>query len=149
MAFSTGHHVCCAVLRSTVLCITAVYYCLVCASEYRASCMHCVLMRSRCGVCCAVQVVKWGRNVFANLQKFIQFQITVNIGALLIDFIVACSSGKHVPLTAVQVSALPATRVGTVQGWSGTVPGWSGTVPGSPTGVPLASLGSPCSHKAT
>jgi len=64
-----------------------------------------------------VQVVRWGRNVFANLQKFIQFQITVNIGALLIDFIVACTTGYHVPLTAVQVSALPARLVGIVPGW--------------------------------
>jgi magnesium-transporting ATPase (P-type) len=49
------------------------------------------------------QVVRWGRAVYANIQKFIQFQLTVNIVALIINFVAACTSAE-VPLTAVQVS---------------------------------------------
>ncbi|CAI5499993.1 unnamed protein product [Closterium sp. Naga37s-1] len=49
-----------------------------------------------------VKVVRWGRSVFANIQKFIQFQLTVNIAALVINFISACTDG-HVPLNAVQL----------------------------------------------
>ncbi|XVE89871.1 hypothetical protein DITRI_Ditri20bG0029900 [Diplodiscus trichospermus] len=49
-----------------------------------------------------VTVLRWGRCVFNNIQKFIQFQLTVNIAALAINFIAATSSGE-VPLTAVQL----------------------------------------------
>ena len=49
------------------------------------------------------QVVRWGRSVFANIQKFIQFQLTVNVVALSINLISAMSSGE-IPLNAVQVS---------------------------------------------
>lgn len=48
------------------------------------------------------QVVRWGRAVYANIQKFIQFQLTVNIVALIINFVAACTSAE-VPLTAVQL----------------------------------------------
>jgi len=49
-----------------------------------------------------LQVVRWGRSVYANIQKFIQFQLTVNVAALLINVVAAISSGD-VPLNAVQV----------------------------------------------
>lgn len=49
-----------------------------------------------------VKVVRWGRSVYSNIQKFIQFQLTVNVVALTINFVAAVSSG-HVPLTAVQL----------------------------------------------
>ncbi|CAM6102585.1 unnamed protein product [Calypogeia fissa] len=49
-----------------------------------------------------VKVIRWGRAVYANIQKFIQFQLTVNVTALFINFVAAVSSGK-VPLTAVQL----------------------------------------------
>lgn len=48
------------------------------------------------------QVVRWGRSVYYNIQKFIQFQLTVNVVALTINLVAAISSGK-VPLNAVQV----------------------------------------------
>jgi magnesium-transporting ATPase (P-type) len=41
--------------------------------------------------------------VYANIQKFIQFQLTVNVGALVINVVAAVSSGD-VPLNTVQVS---------------------------------------------
>lgn len=52
-----------------------------------------------------MQVVRWGRSVYANIQKFIQFQLTVNVAALIINVIAAISSG-NIPLNAVQVSEL-------------------------------------------
>ncbi|KAG8370279.1 hypothetical protein BUALT_Bualt14G0100500 [Buddleja alternifolia] len=47
-------------------------------------------------------VLRWGRCVYNNIQKFIQFQLTVNVAALTINFVVAVSAGD-VPLTAVQL----------------------------------------------
>ncbi|XP_054820712.1 putative calcium-transporting ATPase 13, plasma membrane-type [Prosopis cineraria] len=49
-----------------------------------------------------VTVLKWGRCVYHNIQKFIQFQLTVNIVALTINFLVAASTNK-VALATVQL----------------------------------------------
>eukprot|EP00252_Welwitschia_mirabilis_P022523 TRINITY_DN6111_c0_g1_i1.p1 TRINITY_DN6111_c0_g1~~TRINITY_DN6111_c0_g1_i1.p1 ORF type:complete len:1037 (-),score=213.98 TRINITY_DN6111_c0_g1_i1:60-3170(-) len=49
-----------------------------------------------------VTVGKWGRSVFINIQKFVQFQLTVNVVALLMNFTSACITGST-PLTAVQL----------------------------------------------
>ncbi|XP_057547750.1 putative calcium-transporting ATPase 11, plasma membrane-type isoform X1 [Amaranthus tricolor] len=49
-----------------------------------------------------VNVVKWGRAVYVNIQKFVQFQLTVNIVALMINFVSACVAGCA-PLTTVQL----------------------------------------------
>lgn len=49
-----------------------------------------------------VKVVRWGRSVYFNIQKFLQFQLTVNVAALTVNFVAAVSSGD-VPLTAVQL----------------------------------------------
>ncbi|KAL0915702.1 hypothetical protein M5K25_016140 [Dendrobium thyrsiflorum] len=49
-----------------------------------------------------VKVVRWGRSVYANIQKFIQFQLTVNVAALVINVVSAVSSGE-VPLNAVEL----------------------------------------------
>lgn len=49
-----------------------------------------------------VNVARWGRAVYINIQKFVQFQLTVNIVALVINFVSACLSGSA-PLTAVQL----------------------------------------------
>ncbi|GLT95926.1 hypothetical protein SLE2022_135790 [Rubroshorea leprosula] len=49
-----------------------------------------------------VNVAKWGRAVYINIQKFVQFQLTVNVVALVINFASACISGSA-PLTAVQL----------------------------------------------
>ena len=49
-----------------------------------------------------VTVLRWGRCVYNNIQKFLQFQLTVNVAALVINVVAAISSGK-VPLTAVQL----------------------------------------------
>lgn len=49
-----------------------------------------------------VKVVRWGRSVYANIQKFIQFQLTVNVAAIVINVVAAISSGA-VPLNTVQL----------------------------------------------
>ncbi|BBN09745.1 hypothetical protein MPTK1_4g22320 [Marchantia polymorpha subsp. ruderalis] len=49
-----------------------------------------------------VKVVMWGRSIYVNIQKFIQFQTTVNGVALGINFVAAIVDG-HAPLTAVQL----------------------------------------------
>ncbi|XAR57302.1 Calcium-transporting ATPase [Bertholletia excelsa] len=49
-----------------------------------------------------VTVLRWGRCVYNNIQKFLQFQLTVNVAALAVNFVVAVSAGE-VPLTAVQL----------------------------------------------
>ncbi|KAF7848689.1 hypothetical protein BT93_L1735 [Corymbia citriodora subsp. variegata] len=48
------------------------------------------------------RVLQWSRCVYDNIQKFIQFQLTVNVAALLIN-LVAVVSSSDVPLTAVQL----------------------------------------------
>ncbi|KAJ6392829.1 hypothetical protein OIU77_022332 [Salix suchowensis] len=42
-----------------------------------------------------VNVARWGRAVYINIQKFVQFQLTVNVVALMINFICACISGQY------------------------------------------------------
>ncbi|KAI5655195.1 hypothetical protein M9H77_32382 [Catharanthus roseus] len=49
-----------------------------------------------------VTVAKWGRSVYVNIQKFVQFQLTVNVVALIVNFSSACLTG-NAPLTAVQL----------------------------------------------
>ncbi|KAL3646422.1 Calcium-transporting ATPase 2, plasma membrane-type [Castilleja foliolosa] len=49
-----------------------------------------------------VTVAKWGRSVYVNIQKFVQFQLTVNVVALAVNFYSACMTGSA-PLTAVQL----------------------------------------------
>ncbi|GAU38655.1 hypothetical protein TSUD_276950 [Trifolium subterraneum] len=39
-----------------------------------------------------VTVLNWGRCVYNNIQKFIQFQLTVNVAALVINFVAAVSA---------------------------------------------------------
>lgn len=42
-----------------------------------------------------LNVAKWGRSVYINIQKFVQFQLTVNVVALIINFISACVTGSE------------------------------------------------------
>lgn len=37
-----------------------------------------------------VKAVMWGRNVYDSIAKFLQFQLTVNVVAVLVAFIGAC-----------------------------------------------------------
>lgn len=49
-----------------------------------------------------VKSVLWGRSVFANLRKFLQFQLTVNGVALVIAFVAAVTNGET-PLNVLQL----------------------------------------------
>jgi Ca2+-transporting ATPase len=49
-----------------------------------------------------VRAINWGRSLFENIQKFIQFQLTVNVAALAIAFFGALF-GFGLPLTAIQL----------------------------------------------
>ncbi|KAL0457128.1 UNVERIFIED_CONTAM: putative calcium-transporting ATPase 13, plasma membrane-type [Sesamum latifolium] len=46
-------------------------------------------------------VLRWGRSVYINIRKFIQFQLTVNVAAMAINFVAAVSTGET-PLTPAQ-----------------------------------------------
>jgi P-type Ca2+ transporter type 2B len=46
--------------------------------------------------------IKWGRNVYCCIRKFLQFQLTVNIVALLVS-IAGALTVEHSPLSAVQM----------------------------------------------
>lgn len=49
-----------------------------------------------------VEAVKWGRNVYDSIAKFLQFQLTVNVVALVIAFVGALGTGES-PLQTVQM----------------------------------------------
>eukprot|EP01092_Planopodium_desertum_P005007 TRINITY_DN2129_c0_g1_i2.p1 TRINITY_DN2129_c0_g1~~TRINITY_DN2129_c0_g1_i2.p1 ORF type:complete len:272 (-),score=68.45 TRINITY_DN2129_c0_g1_i2:34-810(-) len=49
-----------------------------------------------------VKSVLWGRSVYANIRKFLMFQLTVNVAALIVSFIGAVT-GYGSPLRAVQL----------------------------------------------
>ena len=47
-----------------------------------------------------VKAVMWGRNVYDSIEKFLQFQLTVNIVAVTVAFLGACaiSVSCHLPI---------------------------------------------------
>ena len=49
-----------------------------------------------------LHAVMWGRNIYDNVRRFIQFQVTVNLSALIIVFLAICIVGES-PLSAVQL----------------------------------------------
>ncbi|XP_074644594.1 plasma membrane calcium-transporting ATPase 2-like isoform X2 [Tubulanus polymorphus] len=49
-----------------------------------------------------VKAVMWGRNVYDSIAKFLQFQLTVNVVAVLVAFLGACAI-KDSPLKAIQM----------------------------------------------
>jgi Ca2+ transporting ATPase len=49
-----------------------------------------------------VAAVRWGRNIYESIQKFLQFQLTVNVSAVTTACACALLVGES-PLTAVQM----------------------------------------------
>ena len=49
-----------------------------------------------------VTAAKWGRNVYASIQKFLQFQLTVNIAAV-VTALVGAFAYQQSPLAAIQL----------------------------------------------
>jgi Ca2+-transporting ATPase len=49
-----------------------------------------------------VKAVLWGRSVFTNIRKFLQFQLTINLVALIVAFVAAITNGDT-PLNVLQL----------------------------------------------
>ena len=49
-----------------------------------------------------MHAVMWGRNIYDNVRRFVQFQVTVNFSVLAVEFIGALTMGEP-PLSAVQL----------------------------------------------
>jgi len=47
-----------------------------------------------------VKACMWGRNVYDNIKRFLQFQLTVNVGACILVF-VGSALGEDTPLKAI------------------------------------------------
>jgi len=52
--------------------------------------------------CSILVAIQFGRNIYDNIRKFLQFQLTVNVVAMFLVFAGACLFGEE-PLTAVQL----------------------------------------------
>ena len=51
-----------------------------------------------------VKAVSWGRNVFSSIRKFLQFQLTVNVAAVVLAFVGSVTSDHgESPLKPVQL----------------------------------------------
>lgn len=69
---------------------------------------------------CKPTTTWWVRNVYDSIRKFLQFQLTVNLVALLIAFVSAVTTGESV-LTPVQVRPPPEMQL--VIGGGGNING--------------------------
>lgn len=49
-----------------------------------------------------VKAIRWGRNVFDSIRKFLQFQLSVNLTAIVLTFAGSAAEGRS-PLSAVQL----------------------------------------------
>ena len=49
-----------------------------------------------------VNAIKWGRNIFDNIRKFLMFQLSVNFTAVLLVFVCGAMGGES-PITAIQM----------------------------------------------
>ncbi|KAI8925703.1 hypothetical protein BC831DRAFT_541824 [Entophlyctis helioformis] len=49
-----------------------------------------------------VQAIRWGRNVLNTIRKFLQFQLGINLAAIIVTFVGAVFTG-HSPLSTVQL----------------------------------------------
>ena len=49
-----------------------------------------------------VHAIKWGRSIYDNIRKFIQFQLSVNISAVLLVFVSSCVVSES-PISAIQM----------------------------------------------
>ncbi|KAI7745335.1 hypothetical protein M8C21_001382, partial [Ambrosia artemisiifolia] len=52
-----------------------------------------------------VFVARWGRSVYINIQKFVQFQLTVNVVAVMANFVTYTYSERDVALHALGIGA--------------------------------------------
>src|SRR6185436_14392415 len=50
-----------------------------------------------------VKAVHWGRSLYENIQRFVQFQLTINVSALVIAFLCPLLFGFEPPFTVLQL----------------------------------------------
>jgi Ca2+-transporting ATPase len=50
-----------------------------------------------------VRAVEWGRALYENIQRFLQFQLTINVSALAIAFLGTLMTGTQPPFTVLQM----------------------------------------------
>src|SRR6185436_6376798 len=50
-----------------------------------------------------VNAVHWGRSLYENIQRFVQFQLTINVSALAITFLGILLFGVKAPFTVLQL----------------------------------------------
>jgi P-type Ca2+ transporter type 2C len=55
-----------------------------------------------------VKAVMWGRNVYDSIAKFLQFQLTVNVVAVVVAFVGAC---------AIQDTPIKASKARLIREW--------------------------------
>lgn len=79
-----------------------------------------------------VRAIMWGRAVYDNIRKFLQFQLTVNIVALITVFVGAVTD-RGTPLNAVRL--LPSPWLGFLHPFSPPI-----TTPAQSTNPPLSPL---------
>lgn len=63
-----------------------------------------------------INVAKWGRSVYINIQKFVQFQLTVNVVALMVNFVSASFTGAHAAIPHSSFSR----QIAELSGWHTT-----------------------------
>ena len=72
----------------------------ICGTEVAKEAAHIILLDDN--FASIVTAIKWGRNIYLSVRKFLQFQMTVNIVALFLVFVSGLIIGES-PLTSVQM----------------------------------------------
>jgi len=66
-----------------------------------------------------VKAVQWGRGIFENFQRFIQFQLTVNLSSVIV-VLISILTGFKAPFTALQL-----LWINIVMGWTTCTNTWT------------------------
>ncbi|KAK4535506.1 hypothetical protein CDCA_CDCA05G1531 [Cyanidium caldarium] len=71
----------------------------ICGTEVAKEASDIIILDDRLSSMAAA--VLWGRNVYDSVRKFLQFQLSVNVVAVALDFVGACAGEAQLPLSAV------------------------------------------------
>ena len=63
---------------------------------------HAKLAKKRNAIATIVKAVQWGRGIYDNFQRFIQFQLTVNFASVIVVLLLTLT-GLKAPFTAIQL----------------------------------------------
>jgi len=72
----------------------------ICGTEVAKEAAHIILLDDN--FASIITAIKWGRNIYLSVRKFLQFQVTVNMVALFLVFISGIILGES-PLTSIQM----------------------------------------------